>query len=125
MKNKFFAKKFVVFVAIIIIATILVGWGYQYSKNAKPKSPDTITLSQGTQARFESLYIGLNSVNADSAWLSFHKDDEEGSINKQVIAGETIEIYGYKIEIESVNKSFIFSFKPGSSSGNIKFIIKK
>ena len=125
MKKKLSTKKIIIIVAIIIAIVVLIGWGYQSFKNTSPESPGTITLSQGTQARFESLDIGLNSVNDDSAWLSFHKDGEEGSTTKQVTANETIEIYGYKIEIESVNKSFNFSFKPGSGSGSIKFIIKK
>ena len=125
MKKKISTKKIIIIVSIIIAVIILICWGYQSYKNSTPDSKDTITLNQGTQARFETLSIGLNSVNDNSAWLSIHKDGEEESTNKQVVAGDTIDIYGYKIEIKSVNKVYNFSTKPGSSHGNVKFIIKK
>lgn len=108
-----------------MVVIVLITWSYQSLKSTTPESPDTIMLKQGTQAHFENLYIGLSSVDNNSAWLSFHKDSEEGSTTKRVVAGETIEIYGYKIEIKSVNDSWIPSIMPGSSSDNIKFIIKK
>lgn len=125
MKNKFLTKKSLIIVVIIMAVAFLIGWGYWSFKNAIPDSPDTITLSEGRQVHFESLYVGLSSVNNNLAWLSIHKDGEEGSVNKQVIAGDIISIYGYTIEIKSVNKEYNFSLMPGSSHGNIKFIIKK
>lgn len=125
MKNKFSTKKTIIIIAIIIVAAVLIGWGYQSSKNITPDTPGTITLIQGTQTRFESLSIGLSSIDSNSAWLSIHKDGETGSTNKQVVAGDTIIIYGYKIEIKSVNKGNSFSFKSGSSHGNVKYIINK
>lgn len=125
MKKKKSAKKTKIIIVIIIVVAILIGWGYQSSKNITPDPPGTTTLSQGTQARFETLSIGLSSVDDNSAWLSIHKDGETGSTNKQVVAGDTISIYGYNIEIKSVNKGFSFSTKPGYSHGNVKFIIEK
>lgn len=125
MKKKNSTKKTIIIVAITLLIAILIGWGYWSSRNTIPDSPGTITLNQGTQARFESLSIGLSSVDNNSAWLSIHMDGEEGSTNKQVVAGDTISIYGYNIEIKSVNKGFSFSTKPGSSNGNVKFIINK
>lgn len=124
MKNKILSKKNII-VAIILVVAVLIGWGYWSSKNSKPESPDTVTLSQGTQARFEGLSIGLSNVDNDSAWISVYIDGEEEATNKQVVAGDTFNIYGYKIEIMSINKGFNFSFKSGSSHGNIKFIINK
>jgi amino acid permease len=125
MKKKFSTKKTIIIVAIIIAVVILIGLSYQSFKNIIPEDPDTITLSEGRQIHFESLYVGLSSVSNNSAWLSIHKSDEEGSTSKQVVAGDTINIYGYKIEIKSVNKEYNFSIMPGSSHGNVKFIIKK
>jgi len=125
MKNKFLTKKIIIIVAIIIAVTVLIGWGYHSSKNTIPESPDTITLSEGRQTHFENLYVGLSSVNDDSAWLSIHNDGEEGSTTKQIVAGDTIDIYGYKIEIKSVYDSWIPSIMPGSSHSNVKLIIKK
>ena len=125
MKNKRSTQKTIIIVAIIISIIILIGWLYLSYKNNISESPDIITLNQGTQANFENLYIGLSSINNNSAWLSIHQDGNEGSTNKQVIAGDTIEVYGYEIEIKSVNKKYNFSIKPGSSQGNIKFIVTK
>lgn len=125
MKNKLLTKKAIIIIAMIIAVVVLIGWGYQHSKNTTPESQDTITLNQGTQTRFEILSIGLSNIDNNSAWLSIHKDGEEGSTNKQVVAGNTFDIYGYKIEIQSVNKKYNFSIKSGSSRGNVKFIIKK
>ena len=124
-KKNYSSTRILIAVAIILAAIVLVSWGYFSYKNTAMDSPDTITLSTGTQTRFESLYIGLSSISDNSAWLSIHKDGEEGSTTKQVAAGDTINIYGYTIEIKSVNKSYNFSFMPGSSHGNVKFIINK
>jgi len=125
MKKKKTTKKTAIIVAIIIVVVILICWGYLSSKNITPDAPGTITLSQGTQARFETLFIGLSSVDSNSAWLSIHKDGQEGSSQKQVVVGDTLSIYGYNIEIQSVNKSSGFFTKPGSSQGNVKLIINK
>lgn len=125
MKKKKTTKKTIIIVAVIIVAAILICWGYLSFKNIITDPPGTITLSQGTQTRFESLNIGLSSIDSNSAWLSIHKDGETGSTNKQVVAGDTINIYGYNIEIQSVNKSSSFFTKPGSSQGNVKLTISK
>jgi hypothetical protein len=125
MKKKKTTKKTAIIVAIIIVVAILICWGYKSSKNITPDVPGTITLSQGTQARFESLSIGLSSIDNNSAWLSIHKDGDEESTNKQVATSDTISIYGYNIEIKSINKGYSFFNKPGSSQGNVKFIIEK
>jgi hypothetical protein len=125
VKKKNSTKKTFIIITIVIVVAVLIGWGYQSSKNITPDSPGTITLSQGNQARFETLSIGLSSVDKDSAWLSIYKDGETGSTSKQIVAGDKINIYDYNIEIKSVNKGFSFSTKPGSSHGNVKFIINK
>jgi hypothetical protein len=125
MKKINSTKKTILISALIALIAVLIGWGYQSSKNIIPDSPDTLTVSQGTQAHFETLFIGLNSVDNNSAWLSIHKDGEEGSTTKRVIAGDIVAIYNYIIEIKSVNKGFSFSTKLGSGHGNVKFIVRK
>lgn len=125
MKNKILTKKAAIVAAIIIVAVVFIGWSYQSYRNTIQESPNTIILNQGTQAHFETLSIGLSSVDNDSAWLSIRKDGEADSTTRQVVAGDTVDIYGYRIEIRSVNKGYNFSFKPGASNGNVKLVVDK
>lgn len=125
MKDKFSRKKIIITAVVIIAIIASIAWGYYLSRNIPPEPPDTITLLEGRQTHFENLDVGLNSVDDDSAWLSIRKEGEEGSITKQVTAGEIIDIHGYKIEIGSVNEVSNSSSMPGSSQSNVKFTIKK
>ena len=125
MKKKFAGKKTMILVAIIAAVAVLIVWSYKSFKNTIPDSSDTITLSEGRQTHFDNLFIGLSSVDKKSAWISIHKDGDEESTQKQLSAGESVEIDGYIIEIKSVNDSWIPSLTPGSSGSKIKFTIKK
>jgi len=124
MKSKLLTKSslFIVIITIIIFG-IVVYIGLYNSPNLDP--PNTQTLSQGTQMRFEDLSIGLININDNSAWLSINKNSTGESTKKLVHKGDKVDVYGYIIEINSVHKSGNLSSSPGSSHGYIKFVINK
>lgn len=109
----------VTFMAIIIF----IGWIVWY-KNASISEPtNTQKLSQGTVIHFDEISIGLGNINDKSALLVIHKEGLTDSVSKTVVAGDKVEIYGYTINVSSVNNSFNLSLLPGSSHGYIKFTI--
>ena len=125
MKRKKSKKLFLFIFIAIVIALVLIGWGIKSQNQSDPDSADTKTLSQGTQMRFDELYIALGSVSENSAWLIIHKDGEKEDVKKSVKKGDVVNAYGYMIEIKSVKESANPSILPGSSNGSIKFIINK
>lgn len=123
MKKKIISKNTTII--IIVAVVVLIGFGYFLFKNLTPSSPDTITLNEGTQTRFESLSIGLANVSNNSATLSFRKGSTDESTNKQVTTGDKFSIDGYNIEIISVKEVSNPSILPGSSHGTVKIKINK
>jgi ABC-type thiamin/hydroxymethylpyrimidine transport system permease subunit len=114
-------KKIIIVTFLAII--IFIGWIVWYKNTSVSEPTNTQTLSQGTQVHIGEISIGLSSITDTSAILVIHKDGLTDSISKSVVAGDTVEIYGYTIDVISVKKSFNPSLVPGSNHGYVKFTI--
>ncbi len=117
-------KKLFIGLVILVIGIVIVLVFYRGGNN--PLDPTgTQTLNQGTQMRYGDINIALGNVDNDSAWLNFRNSKTDETSQKQVKAGDTVDIYGYTIKVSSVKKTANPSTAPGSSHGNVKFVINK
>ena len=117
-------KNILIGLAILVTCLIIVLVGYRWGNNP-PDPAGTQTLSQGTQMRYGDINIALSNVDDSSAWLSFRNSKTDETTQKQVKAGESVDVYDYTIKINTVTKSANPSTAPGSSQGNVKFVINK
>lgn len=117
-------KKVLIVLAILVVSLIIILVGYRRGNNP-PDPAGTQTLNQGTQMRYDDIYIALGNVNNDSAWLNFHNRKTDETTQKQVKAGDIVDVFGYSIKINSIKKTANPSIAPGSSHGNVKFVINK
>ena len=117
-------KKILIGLAILVTGLIIVLVVYKGGNNP-PDPAGTQTLSQGTQMRYGDINIALSNMDDSSAWLSFRNSKTDETTQKQVKAGESVDVYDYTIKINTVTKSANPSTAPGSSQGNVKFVINK
>lgn len=113
-------------VCLLIFGTLMI-WNYEYTKSidSDVNNPNILTISAGTQGRFENLDIGLSSLQSNSAYLYLHQDVTNESTSRKVVAGDEFEILGYKILVKSIKASFNFSTLVGASHGSIKLLVIK
>ena len=121
-KKKTFIGLVTLALGIFAIIIIIV---YVSSSVSPPDPAGTTTLAEGTQMRYGDVSVALGDVNKDSAWMYFHNNKTDVSTQKQVKAGDTVDVYGYSIKINSLEKVANPSILPGSSHGYVKFIINK
>lgn len=146
MEKKFYQKSgpylVIGVIVIIVVVIVLIIWAIKSQTWPAPSpSPETspsgqgpqttpsnsseaYTLSQGNQMHYGDIFIALGNVNNNSAWLYVHKDGEN-DVKQSVAAGDQVQSFGYTIEVKSVEKIANPSTLPGSSHGDIKFIISK
>lgn len=117
-------KKILIGLATLVLSLVILLVVFKGGNNP-PDPAGTQTLSQGVQMRYDDIYIALGNVDNDSAWLNFHNNKTDETTQKQVKAGDSIEVYGYTIKVSSVKKTANPSIAPGSSHGNVKFVIIK
>lgn len=118
-------KKIFIGLTILVLGLLVILAIYVSSVNNPSDPIGTETLNHGTQMRYGDISIALSGVNKDSAGMSFHNNKTDESSNKQVKAGDTVNIYGYSIKINSLKEATNPSTAPGSSQGYVKFIINK
>lgn len=115
-------KKMIVICLAVLALGLLI---FLAGRNNPPDPAGTNTLSQGTQMHYGNIDVALGNINNDSAWMYFHNNKTGASTQKQVKAGDTVVVYSYSIKINSVKKTLNPSTAPGSSHGNVKFVIVK
>jgi hypothetical protein len=106
---------------------IILAWSFirQKSSDLDLEDPNTITISTGTQGRFEDLNIGLVNIQDNSASIYISLKGNDKSTRREVVAGDKFEAYGYLLEIKSIKASFNLSSLVGSSHGYIKLLVSK
>lgn len=115
-------------IILILIAVFLIWQNFYYnspSPDIDSNDPNLITISTGTQGRFENLSVGLGDIQNNTANLYFNSDGTDVSSMKKVIASDKFEVNGYNVEVEAVEKAYNPSVLPGSSQGKVKLIITK
>jgi len=117
-------KKIFISLAILIIGLVILLVGYGIWGNSPPDPAGTTTLAEGTQMQYGDINVALGDVSENSAWMYFHNNKTDVSTQKQVKTGDTVDVYGYSIKINSVKEVANPSILPGSSHGYVKFIIK-
>lgn len=113
-------------VGILVLGALII-WGAKNTDTADPdaNNPNILTISTGTQGRFEDLSIGLGNIQNNSANIYIHQNGNGGSTSKKVVVGDQLEIYGYKIEVKSISNSWNPSRLIGASHGSIKLLVTR
>jgi len=118
-------KKIFIGLAILIAGLIVILVGYGIWSNNPPDPAGTETVTQGTQMHYGNINVSLSNIENDSALIDFYNNETDASIQKQVKVGDTIDVFGYSIEIKSVKEVVNPSILPGSNHGYVKFFINK
>jgi hypothetical protein len=121
------SKKWMLVASIVFFAITALAITVFLSQNISIfDSPDTNTLYQGTQMKYENISIGLSNVEDKSGWLLIYKSGDAGNpVKKLVTAGDKFDAYNYTVEVKSVSSRINFIPRSGASNGYIKFIITK
>jgi hypothetical protein len=114
-----------IFIVFILVTIILVWVTRHQNPNIDLNDPNLLTLSMGTQLRFEGLDVGLSGIQDGSAILAFHQEGTSDSSRRTVLIGDKFMIYGYIVEIKAIEKAFNLSSLIGASHGDVKLLIKK
>ncbi|HZJ34688.1 MAG TPA: hypothetical protein VFD55_01590 [Candidatus Angelobacter sp.] len=118
-------KKIFVILAILVASLIVVLAGYIVWSNNPSDPIGTETVAQGTQMHYGNINVSLSSIENGSALMDFYNNETDASIQKQVKVGDTIDVFGYSIEIKSVKETANPSILTGSNHGYVKFFINK
>jgi hypothetical protein len=118
-------KNILIGLVILMVGMLVLLIVYVGGNNNTVDQPGTTTLTTGTQMRYGDISIGLSNIENDSASLSIHDNVTDVSAQKQVKAGDTIDVYGYQIMINSVKALANPSILPGASHGYVKFVVNK
>jgi len=118
-------KKIFIGLAILAASLIVVLAGYIIWSNNPSDPIGTETVTQGTQMHYGDINVSLSSIENGSALIYFYNKGTDASIQKQVKVGDTIDVFGYSIEIKSVKETANPSILPGSNHGYVKFFINK
>lgn len=123
-KNPRLKKSNKIIICLLLILVIMLAVYLVWRDEDNPSG--YLSLEQGTQMRYEDILIGLINVDDDAAWLAIRKDGDSGeSLTESLSEEETLNAYGYTIEIKSIEKDRIPSWLPGSGNGKIEFVINK
>ena len=119
-KKKLFVGLGIIIASLVLIVVAYFGWG-----NYSPDPVGTETVTQGTQMHYGNISVSLNDVDGDTAWIHFYNNGTDESVQKQVKVGDTVDVFGYLIEIKAVKEVANPSILPGSNHGYVKLFMNK